>query len=150
MGCVRERGVYRVREIELSVAVRVGTRKLEERPGRRMQYVRLRRRRAGKRSPKHEFQSQLLHSRKCNSKWQGPGAVPAQAVAALVPLRGRANHGEFHGSLPDGVSPDAGPPAIGALAGAASLPAAGRANRRCCFSCWRAFLVSSLCLRAWW
>jgi hypothetical protein len=43
---VRQRGAYGPCEIKLSVAVRIRARKLKERPGGRVQYVRLRCRRA--------------------------------------------------------------------------------------------------------
>ena len=145
---VRQRCVDGMREIELPVTVRIRARELEERPGRRVQQVRLRCRSVQGRFLKDQLQPQLLDSGERHPKRRRDRSVSAQAVAVLVALRGTAHKGELHGSPPGAASSGVATVATGLLALAFSLAVLGRAVRRCCFSCWRAFLASSLCFRA--
>lgn len=145
---VRQCGVYGTGEIELSVTVRIRTGELKERPSRRVQYVRLRCRSARGRTLKLQLEAQLPDVGECLAKCERGCAVAAQPLAALLALGGRADQGELQGWRPDGGLRGAAGSAAGAVAGALSAAVLGRADRRCCFSCWRTFRVSSLCLRA--
>src|SRR5665213_2422168 len=71
-------------QVELAVAVGIGARKFKERPGGRVQYVRLLRRRAGRCVFETEVDTNLLEARKCRAQGLSRGAAAAPAVAALL------------------------------------------------------------------
>src|ERR1700733_4427098 len=145
-----QRRFHRTAEIELSVAVRVRAGEFKVRPGRRVQYVRLRRGGARTRTLEDQLEAQLLEGGARHPQRRCGGAVAAQALAALLARGGRADQRELHGSVPDDVGLPGVPGASAGAGVAAAFSSAGltRADRRCCFSCWRAFLASSFCLRA--
>jgi hypothetical protein len=62
---IGQRGLDGRREIKVSIAVRVGAGELEERPRRRVQYVRLKGRGGGRRVLEPEVEVQLLYAREC-------------------------------------------------------------------------------------
>lgn len=68
-------GIYRARQIEPSVAVRIRARKLKECPRGRMQHVRLGRWRVRRQTLERQLETQLLKIRICDPKRMRPRAL---------------------------------------------------------------------------
>src|SRR2546430_8634586 len=96
---VRERRFDGTGEIELSVAVRIRTGELEERPRRRMQDVRLQCRRARGRTLEFQLETQMMDVWECDAQCQRGCPVATQPVHALL-ASGRAETLGVHVALP--------------------------------------------------
>src|SRR4029077_701070 len=93
------RRIHRTGKIELSIAIRVRTGKFKERPGRWMQYVRLRSGRRGTRTLEDQLQAQLLNRRKGHAQRERGCAIAAQSIATLLACDSGARRA--HDSLPE-------------------------------------------------
>src|SRR5882672_1932888 len=121
-------------EIELSVAVGIRTGELEERPRRRMQYVRLQCRCARGRTLELQLQTQMLDGWEGDPQRERGCPVATQPVRALL-AGSRAETCGVHLALPVVGSRGVADASTWLVSGFLTL---GRADRRCCFSCWRA------------
>src|ERR1700724_93020 len=133
---VREGRLDGAGEIELAVAVGIRTGELEERPRRRMQYVRLQCRCARGRALELQLETQMLDGREGDPQRQCGCPVATQPVHALLAGSGAETCG-VHVALPLVGSPGVAEASTWPVSGF-SPGALGRADRRCCFSCWRA------------
>src|ERR1700674_5071651 len=143
---VREGCFDGIGEIELSVAVGIRTGELEERPCRRMQYVRLQCRCARGRTLELQLETQMLGGLQCAPQRQRACPVATQPVHPLLAGSGAETCG-VHVALPVVGSRGVAEVSTWLFSGF-SPRAPGRADRRCCFSCWRALRASSFCFLA--
>src|SRR5580658_7295761 len=83
-----QRRLHRTAEIELSVAVRIRAGEFKVRPGRRVQYVRLRRGGARARTLEDQLEAQLLECGESHPQCRCGRTLAAQALAALLACGG--------------------------------------------------------------
>lgn len=132
-------------EPAIAVGIRAGERKVCA--GGRVQNVRLGHRRAHRAALETQLEAQLLDGREHRAQLGRGFLVAAQLGGALLTRYSPAGVAEPH-------VPPLNVGSVGLAGGScngvaiASEPA-GRAVRRCCFSSWRAFLLSSFCFFAW-
>src|SRR6266481_6041050 len=99
MSWVRERRFDGTGEIELSVAVGIRTGELEERPRRRMQYVRLQCRCARGGTLEFQLETQMLDGGECHAQCLRGCPVATQPLHALLACGG-AETCRVHVALP--------------------------------------------------